>query len=86
MTTMTDPTETIRRRQLAEINAEPGSRGSLEAEHGQVWDTEELGRDFDVLGFMAPYVVVLRKADQQRGSLMFQNHPRFYFGFEAYRK
>ena len=83
---MTDPTETIRRRQLAEINTEPGSRESLEAEHGQVWDTEELGRDFDVLGFMAPYVVVLRKADRQKGSLMFQNHPRFYFGFEPYRK
>ena len=81
-----DPTETIRRRQLAEINAEPGSRESLETKHGQVWDTQELGRDFDVLGFMAPYVVVSRKADRQRGSLMFQNNPRFYFRFEPYCK
>jgi hypothetical protein len=81
---MNDPTETIRRQQLAEINAEPGSREALEAEHGQVWDTQELGRDFSVEGFLAPYVIVRRKADGRRGSLMFQNNPRFYFGFEAY--
>jgi hypothetical protein len=81
-----DPTETIRRQQLAEINAEPGSRETLETEHGQVWDTQELGRDFNVEGFLAPYVIVRRKSDQQRGSLLFQNHPRFYFGFEPYRE
>ena len=51
-----DPTEAIRRQQIGEINAQPGSREALEAEHGQVWDTQELGRDFTVLGFMAPYV------------------------------
>ena len=32
---MNDPTETIRRERLAEINAEPGCRQALEAEHGQ---------------------------------------------------
>ena len=81
---MNDETETIRRLQLVEINAEPGSREALEAEHGQVWDTKQLGEDFKVEGFMAPYVVVRRKSDGQRGSLMFQNNPRFYFGFEPY--
>jgi hypothetical protein len=80
-----DPTETVRRLQLAEINAEPGSREALEAEHGQVWDTQQLGQDFNVEGFLAPYVIVRRKSDGQRGSLMFQNSPRFYFGFEPYR-
>jgi hypothetical protein len=73
-TTMSDPTETIRRQQLAEINGASGSREALEEKHGQVWDTQELGRDFDVQGFMAPYVVVRRKSDGQRGSLLFQ-HP-----------
>jgi len=82
---MNDETETIRRLQLAEINAEPGSREALEAKHGQVWDTDELRRDFAVEGFMAPFVVVRRKADGQKGSLMFQASPRFYFGFEPYR-
>ena len=81
---MSDDTESIRRRQLAEINAQPGSREALEAEHGQVWDTQELGRDFAVEGFLAPFVVVRRKADGQRGSLMFQHSPRFYFRFEPH--
>ena len=51
---MNDPTEAIRRERLAEINAEPGSREALEAEHGQVWDTEQLTKDFEVIGFLGP--------------------------------
>ena len=39
---MSDPTESIRREMVAEINAEPGSRAALEAKHGQVWDTDQL--------------------------------------------
>ena len=58
---MSDPTESIRREMLAEINAQPGSREALEAEHGQVWDTQQLGEDFEVIGFAAPLVVVKRK-------------------------
>ena len=81
---MTDPTESIRREMLAEINAEPGSREYLEAKHGQVWDTDQLQEDFDVLGFAAPLVVVSRKADGVKGSLMFQGSPRFYFGFQSH--
>lgn len=34
---MNDPTESIRRQRLAEINAEPGSREALESQYGQVW-------------------------------------------------
>lgn len=78
---MLDPTETIRRERLAEINAEPGSREALEAAHGQVWDTQQLSGDFDILGFLAPLVVVRRKADGRKGSLEFQHQPRFYFHF-----
>lgn len=80
---MTDPTEGIRRDMVKAINAEPGSREALEAEHGQVWDTTELQADFSVEGFGAPFVVVTRKADGARGSLKFQHRPRFYFGFKA---
>ncbi len=79
---MSDPTENIRRQQLAQINAEPGSRESLEAKHGQVWNTAELQQDFCVEGFLAPYVVVTRNSDGVRGSLQFQHSPRYYFGFE----
>ena len=79
---MNDPTEVARRERLAEINAEPGSREALEAQYGQVWDTQELAQDFEVIGFLAPLVVVRRKADGRKGSLEFQHGPpRLYFSF-----
>ena len=80
---MSDPTEAIRRQQVAEINANPGSREALEAKHGQIWDTKELQQDFEVLGFLAPYVVVRRKSDGAKGTLMFQHSPRLYHSFSA---
>lgn len=49
----------------------------------QTWTTEELGRDFEVLGFAAPYVVVRRKSDGAKGSLEFKHSPRIYFGFRS---
>jgi hypothetical protein len=82
---MSDPTESIRKQMLADINAAPGSREYLEHKHGQVWTTSELSLDFDVIGFAAPLVVVRRKSDGVKGSLMFQANPRFYFGFEPHR-
>jgi hypothetical protein len=81
---MPDPTETARRQRLAEINAEPGSREALEAEHGQVWDTDQLVQDFEPLGFMAPLIVVRRRSDGKKGSLEFQHHPRFYFSWQPH--
>lgn len=82
---MIDETENIRRQMIAEINAEPGSREYLEAKHGQVWDTQQLSEDFEVLGFMAPLIAVRRKSDGQKGSIYFQHNPRFYFGWEEHR-
>lgn len=46
------------------------------------WDTTELQRDFEVVGFSAPYVVVIRKADRVKGSLEFNHRPRVYFNFQ----
>lgn len=80
---MDDLTEAIRRQRLAEIQTEPCSRELLEARYGQVWNTQELSRDFEVLGFLAPYVVVRRKSDGVKGSLEFRHQPRFYYGFVA---
>ena len=77
-----DVTEAARRERLAEINAEPGSREALEAQYGPVWDTQQLAQDFEVIGFLAPLVVVRRKADGMKGSLEFQHGPpRLYFNF-----
>jgi hypothetical protein len=79
---MNDPTEASRRARLAEINAQPGSREALEAKHGKVWDTDELAADFEVIGFLAPFVVVRRNVDGVKGSLEFQHDPRFFFNFQ----
>jgi hypothetical protein len=87
MKTTNDETEPIRRQRLAEINATVMSnngeaeRKRLETQYGQVWDTDQLSQEFEVLGFMAPYVVVRRKSDRRKGSLEFKQQPRFYFNF-----
>ena len=81
---MSDPTETIRRERLAEINIVPGSREDLEAKYGQVWDTGELTEEFQAIGFMAPLVVVRRRSDGVKGSLEFQGNPRFYFNWQPH--
>lgn len=78
----TDPTEPIRRARVAELNNDPGSREALEVKYGQVWSTDQLTKDFDVIGFAAPLVVVKRKSDGKRGSLEFQHRPRFYFNWQ----
>jgi hypothetical protein len=81
---VSDPTESIRREMVADLNSNAGERAALEARYGQVWSTDEVRAEFEVTGFMAPMVTVVRKSDNQRGSLMFQHNPRFYFDFSAY--
>ncbi len=80
---MSDSTETFRRELTAKINAVEGSREYLENEHGQVWNTAELQKDFQALSFAAPFIVVKRKSDGTKGSLKFQHDPRFYFSFQT---
>ena len=80
-----DPTEPARRALVTLINFQPGSREALEAEYGKVWDTTQLSQEFEVTGFMAPFVVVRRKSDSVVGSMTFQHMPRFYWGFEPDR-
>jgi hypothetical protein len=80
--------ESSRRKEVAEINNAVETneaiteRQRLEEQYGQVWDTIELQRDFEVSGFLAPYVSVTRKSDKAKGILRFQHLPRFYFAFE----
>jgi len=84
---MSDQTESKRRELVSEINTEVSQltnpRAELEAKYGQCWDTQELQADYSVQGFMAPFVVVSRKADGVRGTLMFSHSPRFYHSFSA---
>jgi hypothetical protein len=78
--------DAMRRSRLVEINLARADRVSLEARYGQVWDTEQLRHDFEVLEFAAPYAVVRRKSDSALGSLEFQHEPRFYFNLEPDRQ
>ena len=77
----TNPTEDIRREMVAEANADRRPREEFD---GPTWDTEELRRDFDVIGFMAPFVVVRRRSDGCEGSLLFRHSPRVYYGWEEH--
>jgi hypothetical protein len=75
--------ETDRRILCAAIAANSVERLALESREGKIWDTTELQRDFVVHGFLAPFVRVTRKSDKSKGSMLFQHHPRFYYGFKA---
>jgi len=76
----TDPTEQARREALPEM---PSEFDTVIAAGGRVWNTEDLQRDFEVVSFMAPFVIVKRRSDGVKGSLKFTHSPRAYFGWEA---
>jgi hypothetical protein len=63
------------------LNERAWEREQLEKEYGQVWDTEQLQDDFEVLSFMAPMALVRRKSDGKMGGILFQHLPRYYFFF-----
>lgn len=80
---MTDQTEAIRRGMIA--TGQPAADLAQAQEAGEkTWTTAEMQADFEVLGFMAPFVTVRRKSDGVLGSLEFKHSPRVYFGFKAH--
>jgi len=74
--------DTLRREMSERINSEELDRETLEARHGQVWSTEEMQKDYEVLGFLSPFIYVRRKSDMKTGTLTFQHQPRYYFGWK----
>ena len=77
---MTDPTEDIRTPDARRDQRRPRLQGVPgSASTGRSGTPQQLSDDFEVIGFAAPLVVVRRKSDGQKGSLMFQASPRFYF-------
>ena len=77
---MTDATASTRAAMLPAMPAELAARV---AAGEAVWDTDAMRAEFDVIGFLAPFVVVVRKSDGAKGSLSFTHSPRYYFGWEA---
>ena len=54
----------------------------LQDTYGQTWTTDELCRDFEVDGFIAGGVcVVRRRSNGERGFLDFDHMPRLYFNW-----
>lgn len=43
--------------------------------------TQEMTAAYEVVGFLAPYVVVKRRSDGKKGTLQFTHAPRAYFGW-----
>lgn len=82
---MKDQTENIRKEIITEVNSQITSenpeieRKRLAEKYGQVWNTAEVANDFEIEGFMAPFIIAKNKKTGKRGSLMFQHCPRFYF-------
>lgn len=81
---MFDPTENLRRELTAELNAKQDESDALVLRYGKdnVWNTRELSAQFEVQSFLAPFCMVKRRSDGQRGTVMFQHSPRFYFDFQ----
>ena len=73
---MADPTEGIRRELVYAINS------GIIPPKGKEWTTDELTEEFEVIGFLAPFVVVRNIATGKKGSMMFRHSPRVYFGYK----
>jgi hypothetical protein len=71
---MNDPTENARRAMLAAGDPELPP---------DALTTAEMCALYDVIGFLAPFVIVTRKRDGAKGSLRFTHSPRFYFDWKA---
>jgi hypothetical protein len=53
----------------------------LALDEGPKLDTEQLQRDFEVMGYATTFVVVRRKSGGQLGTLEYLSWPRTYFGW-----
>ena len=54
---------------------------TLQSAYTDVMTTDEVREKFEVISFLAPFVMVKRKADGVKGTLEFTHMPRFYFNF-----
>jgi hypothetical protein len=69
------------------LNRKPRTREELTIwSQMPVWDTNEMAAQFEVLGYKAPFAIVVHKETRERGSVLFQDGPpRLYFGFDPDR-
>jgi len=68
-----------------QINSEPRCREELIKLGEDVFDTDEIRSEFEILGFKKPFALAVNKTTGIRGTFLFQDNPRFYFGWSADR-
>jgi len=56
-------------------------REHLEKDFGEVLETKELQEKYEVISFLAPFVMVKLKENGQEGTMRFTHLPRFYYDF-----
>lgn len=61
----------------------PDIHQAIQDDGGECWTTDELQEEFDVLGFMAPACVAIRRETNEKGSLLFVHAPRVYFRWKV---
>jgi len=54
---------------------------AIQDEGGECWTTDEVTAEFEILGFMAPFVTAVRRATKEKGTLAFIHRPRIYYGW-----
>lgn len=84
---MNDDTETFRRERIQDLNSgltenKEARRAELQQAYGNVWDSGQVRERFEILSFLAPFVVARDKATGKKGSLEFCHSPRFYFNWQ----
>jgi hypothetical protein len=80
--TTTNDTDDIRRN-MVESGQPQADLDALNPLTDETWDTEAMQRDFEPLGFAAPFIIVRRRSDGVKGSLEFTHSPRVYFNWVA---
>lgn len=85
---MNDETEAPRKARLIELNQdltedEKARLIELQERYGQVWTLAQLREEYEIIGFMAPFVVVKNRKTGEKGSMEFVHMPRFYFNYQA---
>jgi len=68
-----------------QINGAPKNRAELEETEDQVWTTEEVKQEFEISGFKGPFALARHLGSGDVGTLIFQDNPRYYFGWNPDR-
>ena len=67
------------------INTEPRSEEAFTTAGEEVWNTEEVQKEFEILGFKKPFALAIRKSDGARGTFLFQTMPKLFFSWSQER-